>query len=279
MKELISIGIPVYNGEKFICSVINSLLSQSYYNIELIISDNFSNDLTQNICEEFANKDSRIKYYRQSRNIGMFPNFNFVFKKSLGKYFMWAAADDKFDFDFITQAVDILDKNPECISVFAHFEIFDLYTGNIIEKITPSSISSDLPNLRIKRILEECHPNLMYGLHRKSLIIDNYYETIDWSDMLFLSRLVSQGKYYIIPKVLYWIGINGTKRVPYSITGKWLNLFQFAVKYSLLARRYSPNVFSFFQTLIFLLKVISISSFKVNKDIFIYRHLNNGNRR
>ena len=81
MKSVISIGIPVFNGERFISTVLDSLLNQSYKNIEIIISDNSSDDSTESICRMYVESDSRIKYYRQDKNIGMFPNFNFVFNQ------------------------------------------------------------------------------------------------------------------------------------------------------------------------------------------------------
>lgn len=274
MKPIISIGIPVFNGERFLSTVIDSLLQQTYTNIEILISDNCSNDSTKFICEKYQILDKRIKYYVQDENIGMFPNFNFVFEKASGEYFMWAAADDKWDKQFIEQAVDVLENNPECVSVLSHFEIFDIASGVIIEKITPSSIASNIPSLRITRVLEELHPNLIYGLHRKSSIVDNKFETIDWSDVLFVSRLVSKGKYYIIPKVLYRIGINGSKRIPYSITGKWLNLFKFYFEYLKLLKAFSPNIFSFIKNCLVTLKITVTSFIKVNQDIYV-NNLNN----
>ena len=74
----ISVGIPVYNGEKFVRKSIESVLRQTYGNFELIISDNASTDSTSDICTEFSTKDSRIKFVRQDKNMGGIWNFNFV---------------------------------------------------------------------------------------------------------------------------------------------------------------------------------------------------------
>jgi glycosyltransferase involved in cell wall biosynthesis len=93
----VSIGLPVYNGELFLKTAIDSLLNQSYSNFELIISDNNSTDSTQRICQEYAKNDDRIRYIKQEKNIGPYPNFYFVLSQSKGKYFMWAAADDFWD--------------------------------------------------------------------------------------------------------------------------------------------------------------------------------------
>ncbi len=219
----ISIGMPVYNGEKFIDRAIESLLSQNFIDFELIISDNASTDDTGILCQKY--NDNRIKYYRQHNNIGLISNFKFVLDKAVGEYFMWAASDDIWDSKFISSTSEVLDENSDCVSVFCHMILFDINTNDLIEKITPSSNSSDFKFLRIRRALEELHPNLIYGLHRRNVLKENYLlGQFDWSDVLTVSGLVATGKYFIIPKSYYKIGINGNKRKPYSITGKYLKL-------------------------------------------------------
>lgn len=97
----VSIGMPVYNGEKYIQEALDSLLGQSYAQFELIISDNASTDSTEEICRLYAGKDSRIKYFRQPYNLGAAANFRFVLGKARGTYFMWAACDDKWSSDWV----------------------------------------------------------------------------------------------------------------------------------------------------------------------------------
>ncbi len=93
-QRLLSIGLPVYNGESFLRETLDSILSQTYKNFELIISDNCSTDSTRDICEKYAGKDSRIRYIRQPHNIGALNNFLFVLNVASGYFFMWNAADD-----------------------------------------------------------------------------------------------------------------------------------------------------------------------------------------
>lgn len=93
----VSIGMPVFNGELFIRDALDSLLSQTFTDFELIISDNASTDNTGAICREYAKNDLRIKYVRQTENRGLIPNFQFVLDAAVGEYFMWAAADDVWD--------------------------------------------------------------------------------------------------------------------------------------------------------------------------------------
>lgn len=100
-KPKVSIGMPVYNGEKYIREALDSLLAQTFTDFELIISDNCSTDNTQEICREYATKDSRIRYARQSRNIRAISNFEFVLQESSSDFFMWAASDDIWAEDWL----------------------------------------------------------------------------------------------------------------------------------------------------------------------------------
>ena len=81
-KPKVSVGVPVYNGGKFISNRLESILSQTQRDIEVIISDNASTDSTQAICEECSKKDKRIRYIRQKKNMGPQWNFNFVLKEA-----------------------------------------------------------------------------------------------------------------------------------------------------------------------------------------------------
>ena len=109
----VSIGLPVYNGERWLAEALDSLLAQTYSDFELIISDNGSTDDTQAICEEYAARDRRIRYIRQEINRGLAWNWNCVFEESAGDYFKWAACDDLYHPTFLERCVQILDQYPD----------------------------------------------------------------------------------------------------------------------------------------------------------------------
>ena len=108
-KLRVSIGMPVYNGENFIKEAIDSILAQTFEEFELIISDNASTDGTEEICREYADKEQRIRYYRNEQNIGAAPNYNHLVELARGKYFKWAAHDDICDHKYLEKCVKILD--------------------------------------------------------------------------------------------------------------------------------------------------------------------------
>jgi glycosyltransferase involved in cell wall biosynthesis len=102
----VSIGLPVYNGERYLTEALDSILAQDFEDFELILSDNASTDATQDICEAYARRDRRIAYSRLPENLGAARNFNRVFHMSTGEFFKWAAYDDRIHPTFLGRCVD-----------------------------------------------------------------------------------------------------------------------------------------------------------------------------
>ena len=75
-KPNVSIGLPVHNGERYLDETIKLILGQTYPDLELIISDNGSTDATSKICQRFADRDERVRYFRSAENRGAAWNFN-----------------------------------------------------------------------------------------------------------------------------------------------------------------------------------------------------------
>jgi glycosyltransferase involved in cell wall biosynthesis len=93
----LSIGLTVFNGERFVARAIESLQKQTWRDFELLIADDASTDRSGEICRAYAARDPRLRYLRHPRNIGMYANFDFVVRESRGEFFMWAAQDDEWD--------------------------------------------------------------------------------------------------------------------------------------------------------------------------------------
>ena len=121
----ISIGLPIYNGERFLRSKLNSILNQTYSNFELIISDNGSTDNTESICNEFALKDNRIKYFRHLKNNGVTWNFNFVLEKANCDYFMWTAVDDVILPQFIENNLKIFQNTKNYVASICKIQPYE----------------------------------------------------------------------------------------------------------------------------------------------------------
>ena len=95
-SPVVSIGLPVYNGESFVSEAIQCVLDQTFSDWELVICDNASTHRTVEICRQFADRDSRIRIYQNARNMGVCFNYSEVFRLSRARYFKWMAHDDLF---------------------------------------------------------------------------------------------------------------------------------------------------------------------------------------
>ena len=111
----VSIGLPVFNGERYLDATIRSILDQSFTDLELIVCDNASTDATGDICARHAARDPRLLYHRQPRNLGAGPNYDDCFHRSRGRYFKWAAHDDLLAPDYLASAVAALEAAPDAV--------------------------------------------------------------------------------------------------------------------------------------------------------------------
>lgn len=119
----ISIGMPVYNGEQFIRKSLDAILSQTFKDFEIVISDNSSTDATSSICKEYAKKDERIRYIHQVNNMGGFWNLNFVLEQAKYDYFLWAAVDNFFLPTFLEKNIAILETRKNFVGSISKIEI------------------------------------------------------------------------------------------------------------------------------------------------------------
>jgi glycosyltransferase involved in cell wall biosynthesis len=202
----VSIGLPVYNGEKYLPAALNSILQQDYTDFELIISDNASTDTTQDICRQFAIKDSRIRYYRNELNIGACENFRQVFKQSRAKYFKWACHDDVHLPGFMRRCVEVMSHaSPTVVLVAPRTQII-----NADGQVIPTSIEclhtpQVRPHQRIAEVLRNVKwATALYGLFRrealeKTRLIDSFFA----SDRVLLFEAAILGQILEIPEVLF----------------------------------------------------------------------------
>ena len=121
----VSVGMPVYNGERFVSLAIRSVLDQTLGDLELIICDNASTDSTIRICEQFAAEDDRVVVHRNASNIGAAANFNRAVELARGDYFMWLAHDDMIAPTYLEKCADLLDSDPPLVFCHSQVQIVD----------------------------------------------------------------------------------------------------------------------------------------------------------
>jgi glycosyltransferase involved in cell wall biosynthesis len=113
----LSIGLPVRNAEATIDRAIESVLSQTFDALELVISDNASTDGTGARCRAWARRDPRVRYCPLPSNRGIIANFNRSFRLSEGEYFRFIGADDWLEPTYAERCIEALDARPEVIGV------------------------------------------------------------------------------------------------------------------------------------------------------------------
>jgi glycosyltransferase involved in cell wall biosynthesis len=205
-QPLISIGLPVYNGEQFISQTLDSLRTQDYANLELIISDNCSSDRTPAICEEYQAKEHRIRYYRNTRNLGAAKNFNRTVELSSGKYFMWAGDHDLWDPSYLSRCISVLEEDPTVVLAYSRTMLVDLEANPIEllpDQIDTRGMSAPERYVHLIRNLFWC--NMVYGVIRgESLKQTGLVRNIFGSDHLLLAELALKGAFAQVPAPLFY---------------------------------------------------------------------------
>jgi len=211
-KPLVSVGMPVYNGEQYIKQALDSLLAQDYDNFELIISDNDSEDKTQQICLEYIAKDKRIKYYRQQDNLGAITNFNWVFEKSAGKYFMWAAHDDIWAPTYISKCVDMLEKETNAVLCCTYIKLIDrdgYELAAVDNNFEALSLDSRRRLQSLMRASGWC--TTIYGLiRREALLKTRLCQKIWGTDWCLLFELCLLGTFVRVHEPLFYYRVFGS---------------------------------------------------------------------
>ena len=206
-KTRVSIGLPVYNGEKYLKEAIDSILAQTFKDFELIISDNASTDRTSQICESYVNKDVRIRYYRNEKNLGASGNFNRVFELSTGVYFKWASHDDIIAPDYIFKCVEVLDKDDLIVLCNSKVKFIDECGKFILDyNIILNKVNSPKPQDRFGDIISLHHWCFdIFGLIRsESLRKTSLIQSYPGSDRTLLAQLSLLGRFYEIPQYLFF---------------------------------------------------------------------------
>jgi glycosyltransferase involved in cell wall biosynthesis len=205
-QSFVSVGMPVFNGEKYLRQTIEAILAQTYKNFELIISDNASTDKTRQICFEYTKRDDRIIYHRNEKNLGAARNYNITFNLSSGVYFKWAAHDDILDPEYLKKCVAVLDKNESilcCHSKVGRINENGILVGSYDER-TLDNISSFKPHKRFADMLSQRNACwTIFGVIRasalkKTPLLGNYIG----SDRNLLAELALMGRTYEIPERL-----------------------------------------------------------------------------
>jgi len=172
-ERKVVVGLPVYNGQKYVGAAIESHLAQSFSDFDLVISDNGSTDATPEICTRYASKDPRVKYLRSPENRGILWNHRRVMDE-IGiatQYFRWAGADDVLEPGLLQTMIDVLDARPEVVAVMPDTKNID-DRGDVIGAMARSLDfqSADVVQRAHDILAAEYQHVIAYGLIRVSTL-------------------------------------------------------------------------------------------------------------
>jgi glycosyltransferase involved in cell wall biosynthesis len=202
---MLSIGLPVYNGERYLRASLDALLAQTFTDFELIISDNASTDATAEICREYARRDHRIRYVRQATNLGAVPNHNVLVHYARGRYFKWASHDDLYAPQLLERCVAVLEEHPDVAVAHAWDAVIDGDNEVLLE--VPYTLDTDNPDpaARLGSLLRTPGGNDFYGVMRTEMLRRigghaTYYN----ADRTFMAKVVLEGRFQQVPEVLFF---------------------------------------------------------------------------
>lgn len=204
----VSVGLPVFNGSRYLSASIDSILAQTFTDFELIISDNGSTDDTEAICTAYAAQDARIRYVRAAQNAGGAWNFRRVVELSSAPYFKWHSHDDLCAPELLERCVEVLDSMPEVILCYGRTMIVDEDGQPIMPYEDQLDLNEATPYQRYKHYHERFRTgaacNVHYGLIRKQILDQTpLIGAYSSSDLVLIGELALRGRFCELPERLF----------------------------------------------------------------------------
>ena len=205
----VTIGMPVYNGARYLAEALRSILNQTYRDFELLISDNASTDATEAICRRYEASDARVKYFRNERNLGAAANYNRVIHLARGRYFRHAAHDDLLAPTNIERCVEVLDAHSDVVLVYPRMIMIDADGRQIDTREHSLELSQSRPSQRFATYAYRCDEGSMcdpvFGLFRTSALREtNLLGAYISADMILLGEIALRGRIVEIPEYLFF---------------------------------------------------------------------------
>lgn len=207
-EPVLTIGVPVYNGERYLAEALAGIRAQTFTDFEVFIADNASTDGTAEIAAAAAAADPRIRYLRREHNVGLVPNWNGLFTDTRGEFFAWHSADDVAAPQFYAACLQLLRDHPDAAAGCTEIELISSDGTSL--GASPEHIRSDHPDraVRFAELASFRHYcQFYYGVFRRPmlartrLMLPHFWS----SDRLMLAELALQGPLVRAPRRLYYV--------------------------------------------------------------------------
>jgi glycosyltransferase involved in cell wall biosynthesis len=229
MTARVSVGLPVYNGEDHVSAAIESVLSQTLSDVEIVVSDNASTDRTREICEKWMQTDDRVIFNHNETNLGAADNFNLVFRMSSAPYFKWLGHDDVLDTRALEMALEVIEDRDD-VSIVHWLERMINEDGAILREYTPEqgfTIDGETPGQRFRQMLRWRSLGFggdpFFGLIRRDALEATRLQGKGMNpNYMLMQELSLTGKFVTIPEVLATRVYNDVRVTAKSMI-KWLD--------------------------------------------------------
>lgn len=218
----VTIGVPAYNAERFLAVALESLVNQTYRDIEILVVDNASTDSTGDIVREFAERDDRIRYVRNEQNIGAGRNFIRCVDLARTELFRWQSADDYSAPTFVERCVEVLDAHPDVIQAYPRAILVDESGAELERYDEKISTVAESPRVRYLHVMRNIAlVNALYGVMRTELLRKTgIHGAYLGADVIVQEEIALYGKIWEIPEWLYFRRMHAAAHSAMSVAEK-----------------------------------------------------------
>jgi glycosyltransferase involved in cell wall biosynthesis len=202
---MVTIGVPLYNAEKYLHVALDSLLAQTFQDVEIVISDNGSTDSTLDICRDYAARDPRVRYVHNDVNRGLVWNHLRVQDLARGRYFMFGPQDDWLAPEYVERCVAVLEADPGVSYVYSEALVMDENGEMIGREITRQRVGDPSPSTRFWDVLVVKGGVNFYGMTRLALRHRiGRWKPLPRGERIVLAEFALWGRFQLLPGDLYF---------------------------------------------------------------------------
>ncbi len=201
----VTIGLPVYNGERYLHETLRSILDQSFEDLEVLVADNASTDGTRDVVRAVAATDPRVRLLPSDSNRGAAWNYNRLVEASTTELFKWAGYDDLLDPTYVQRCVDALDRDPGAVLAYPETEIIDA-EGRVVSRYEERLVvDQSRPEARVAAVARRLNLcNACFGVMRRDRMVDTgMIRPFVSSDVTFLVEMAAMGRFSRVGSTLF----------------------------------------------------------------------------
>ena len=205
---ILSFGVPVRNGERFLRRLLDSLLAQDLADFEIVVCDNASDDGTRQLCTDYAGRDPRVRYFDNGRDIGQIDNFNRTLELARGRYFRWIGADDWLEPSYARCCVEVLNGAAEAVGVTTFQDHLDddgqrLYREYVGERLDSPHLARRFARMMWAFTADYRFFDPIYTMmRREALMASRRLQVVPTTDQVLAAEIITQGPFLHIPECL-----------------------------------------------------------------------------